>query len=393
MVRTLTKWTFGPAAKTCLIAIGWLAALLLAEMPHGPEHWSADWRTSLLSKKYPAQYSSIALVEINNSTLKRLPYVSPIDRQLLSDLIAAVDAAEPKAIGIDIVFDRATEPRKDDILIDTIKNARSKIVIGVVDRESLEHEAADYQDNFIARTGRQVGHVYLDTSHSSPFVISDHVVREIAEPRKGSTPRAGLAQELAAAVGSKFHVDDSHISWLLPPVDGSETFLTLPADSITGVSPDGVPSLGALLRDKVVLIGGRFPDRDQHLTPLSVRYGTRSSGLFIHAQILRQILDGETLHSFQKWYVQLVIAAVVFVLGWQVSSRYLHTPGSHVAFEVVFALTIILFGFFCFAVFHTLIPFVSVWLAAIAGGTIEHAWRETREFHEVKSKVGYRDAP
>ena len=55
----------------------------------------------------------IVIIAVNEETLARLPYRSPVDRGLLADVIEHVAAAGPKAIGIDILIDQASEPEKD----------------------------------------------------------------------------------------------------------------------------------------------------------------------------------------------------------------------------------------------------------------------------------------
>ena len=99
-----------------------------------------------------------------------------------------------------------------------------------------------------------------------------------------------------------------YISWLLPPRNGSETFLTLPAEQVLERAGATLP-LSDLVRDRIVIVGGDFPDRDQHLTPLSAFTSERTSGLFIHAQVLAQLLDGRSIHPL-SWPLQLLIVTL-----------------------------------------------------------------------------------
>ena len=72
------------------------------------EHWTADWRTAYLSDRATAPNSSIAVVTIDDVTLKNLSS-SPIDRGLLADLVTAIGEAGARAIGLDILFYKPTD--------------------------------------------------------------------------------------------------------------------------------------------------------------------------------------------------------------------------------------------------------------------------------------------
>ena len=61
------------------IAAGFLLLTTLLHLPHGPEHWSADYRTARWSKHPDTQHKRIALVYVTEKTLEVLP-VSFADR-------------------------------------------------------------------------------------------------------------------------------------------------------------------------------------------------------------------------------------------------------------------------------------------------------------------------
>ena len=95
-------------AYVLAIAGGFLLLTTLLHLPHGPEHWSADLRTKYLSTRPQTQHKRIALVYVTEKTLESHAYTSPTDRQLLADLVRAVDAAKPAVIGFDFIIDRPT---------------------------------------------------------------------------------------------------------------------------------------------------------------------------------------------------------------------------------------------------------------------------------------------
>ncbi len=111
------------------------------------------------------------------------------------------------------------------MLIEAIRRARAKVVLAAADeRIGLPKAQIDQQAKFIAATGRPAGYVNLATER-------DWVVRFKAQPPAGSR----LSQELCAAAGRELrrHGPTKHvrrIAWLREPRDGSDTFLTIPAE-------------------------------------------------------------------------------------------------------------------------------------------------------------------
>jgi adenylate cyclase len=288
-MRSLTRPNVISILYVCAFVLCFLLGFFLVDLPHGPEHWSADLRTAWLSTRPTTQHPRIALIYVSDTTLEQSPYLSPVDRKVLSEILRAVDAAGPKAIGLDFIFDRATEPEKDEQLIQSIRQAHAPVVLGALDeRNGPASSEETFQATFLARSGRPAGHLYFD-EHQSPIVISDHVIRNIAPDSKARVPRPSFAEMLARADGETFRPRSDYISWLLPPTDGAQTFLELPAELLVPGSIVSLP-LKSLLQDRIVLIGGNFSDRDQHLTPLSVWNGGRFTGVFVHAQILAQYL-------------------------------------------------------------------------------------------------------
>jgi CHASE2 domain-containing sensor protein len=382
-----TKRLPAPPAKVVFSALGGAALFLLVffliHLPHGPEHWSADLRTAFLSRQLDKQHDRIAMVEITNDTLESYPYLSPIDRKLLADLIRTIDASEPKAIGLDFVFDHATERSKDDELLQAIRDAHAPIVLGALDDDTLPEPARRFQSDFLKDTQRPAGHLYLGEERGNPLIISEHVIRMIATPSVAGRVRTSFAEVLAGLDGSSHQVDDGRlIAWLLPPrtekrslflwlwapESGIETFLTLPVDQLLVHDKNGLP-IETLLRNRFVLIGANFPDRDQHLTPLSVWSEARFSGLFIHAQILAQLLADESLHelSWQK-YIALLLAVGAFGI-W--TGRRERSGHRDLWIELVSVIVLIVISILAFKYGRFIFPFISVllaWSAGIAAG-------------------------
>jgi adenylate cyclase len=350
------------------VAVGALLLATLLHLPHGPEHWSADLRTAHLSKQLATQHPRIALVYVTDETLERVPYAAPTDRQLLADLIRSIDAAGPKAIGLDFVLDRPTEPAKDDALLTAIRGAHAPIVLGAIDGGAPTTRADRFEDDFFGKAKRPVGHFFFG-DHHQVLVISDNVVRTTASPTFRPEGRKSFAEVLAdAASVHPTPPGSDYIAWLQPPKDGSETFLTLSADTIldNGTAAAKLP-LADLLKDKIVLIGGNFFDRDQHLTPFSVVTEHRYPGVFIHAQILAQLLDGRSLGVLSEFW-QFVLIALAACLGFWSGRRV----GEQFLFvELASVAALILLGILAFSYLDLIFPYTGVllaWLASASGG-------------------------
>jgi adenylate cyclase len=350
------------------IAGGFLLLTWLLHLPHGPEHWSADFRTAHWSKHPETQHKRIALVYVTEKTLEPYPYLSPTNRLLLADIVKAVDAAGPAAIGLDFIIDRKTEPANDDSLVAAVRNAKAPVVLGAVD-DDFPHRPGDgksFQAEYLEKANRSVGHLYFENDHRT-LVIGDQVVRMMAKPGVSRSHPESFAEQLAQKAGSYPKPKSEYISWLLQPTDHTETFFTLSAEQVLGKTEGPALPLKDLLGDRIVLIGGNFPDRDQHLIPLSVGDGRRYPGLFIHAQILAQIIDQRSLSLLSK-PVQVIVFLLATALGFWVGRRQTRI---HLFTELVSVVALILIGIVAFVYADLIFPYTGMlltWLAGVSAG-------------------------
>ena len=163
---------------------------VLVDFPHDSEHWTHDLVTSVFSISRKSQHDSIVLVYVSDETLAGppyVPYVSPVDRELLAKLVSAIDQAEAGVIGLDIILDRHTELNKDEMLRRAFRHTRAKMVLGAIDEPKT---GSPVQSGFFFATvdGKDpdIGYLYFDEHHSS-LVISDHVIRVAGDTRRVCT--------------------------------------------------------------------------------------------------------------------------------------------------------------------------------------------------------------
>jgi len=358
----------------CVVAAGLTGASLLGVSPEGPDEWTYDWRTLFFSQSADRPREDIAIILIDEESMREYDYISPIDRGLVAKLLQGLDTAAPKAVGLDFIYDRRSEDDKTEALINAIKTMRSPIVFGAIDGRIRGFKAEDlrYQEEFIAKTGREAGHVFF-ARQLDQLKIGDQVVRYIGERAPAPPHRKSIAQLLVEKSGATAPMEPAspYVAWLLPP-PGSDLF---PLFRVPRHRPDApaetiLPeSWRQALRGKIVLIGGDFVDRDKHLTPLSVLDGAKMPGVVVQAQILAQLRDGRSIHEV-PWQTELALLAVVALLGFIVSSFISVKRYDWLVYFCGLAALVAL-GVAIFSVYTVIIPTTSLffaWTAGVTGG-------------------------
>jgi CHASE2 domain-containing sensor protein len=345
-------------------------------LPHEPDKFIYDWKVSLLSKTIAAQRRDIAIIYIDDASLSRYPYKSPIDRALLAAVIRAVDRTKPKAIGVDIIFDRPTEQDRDDALLDALHQAHSPIVLIRTDaKESgVRRRALEWQEHFLKSADKIVANPFLGAEDSS-LSLSDYVIRDMAafDERDDRYPPFALA--LARIAGDRQYPANQLIDWLLPPADGREVFLTFVAPALDKVSAadDGdelvPPFMQKALSDRIVIIAGDVAGVDWYRVPMTVSNNLEAPGGYIHAQILAQLLDGRQIKDLPEALTTAIVFLTTFLLYFAIETLGERHPEIIIEF-VVIGLAM-LFGVLLFWLFRLNFPssqLAMVWLLAALSG-------------------------
>jgi adenylate cyclase len=329
-----------------------LATLLLADLAprYAPgllrfEHYMGDVRTALLSDQLPSQHPSVAIVAITDDTLAGYRTYLPVDRDLLARVVEAVDAAGAKVIGLDFLFTTPAADGNEILLIEAIRRARAKVVLAAADeRIALSEAQRDKQQAFFREVDRSGGYSNLATER-------DSVVRFMAQPNtidKPAYPKS-FAALLAESAGVTPSQDRARIAWLRAPRDGSDTFLTISAETLLRPADDPVVQvLRAGLKDKIVLVGGMLREIDTHLTPLTNRHEEKMHGVVIHAHMLAQMVDGRSIGQLETEAASLrlalaAVAALGFLVGWSFRRRRKGLLAGGVASAVIIAIDTIVF--------------------------------------------------
>lgn len=373
----LDRAGFSKINKKLSILIVAVCLALLAGMFYAPvrtwissvEHWTADWRTSLLSDLVEGTHSGIAVVVITNQTLAAYPYQSPTPRDLIAKLVSAADDAGGRVIGLDFYFARPTEAERDQALITAVNGARSPVVLGAIDKRHKQFNDREFkfQDAFLAKMNADVG--YIDLQHEN-----DDVVR-YTSLSVDSKYQDSFAALLAAKSGSQKHHSRERIAWLRGSGRGGDAFTTIPAEDLLefGKSQEQAKQISERISGRTVLISGEYPYLDRHRIPLSIWSGEKLSGVKIHAHIVAQQLDDRHYSELTPKKANFLIAGVALVgglLGWLFARRKMDFLGLTAA-----TIGLVILDALIYSQLRVILPFTLALWAWVLGVTAGHHLR------------------
>jgi adenylate cyclase len=368
-----------PLVLSAIFAL--ISTLILADLAprYAPgllrfEHYMGDVRTAFLSDQLPTQHPNVAVVTITDDTITGYKTILPVDRHLLARVVDALDAAGAKVIGLDFLFALSAPDDNELLLVDSLRRARAKVVLAAADeRIGLSEAQREKQKSFIGDAGRPGGYANLATER-------DSVVRFMAQPNPEGTPAfpKSFAALLAESAGFVPGAWRPRIAWLRTPRDGSDTFLTVPAEMLLRPADDPVAkSLRDGLKDKIVLIGGALRDIDAHLTPLTNNPDEKMHGVAIHAHVVAQMVDGRSIGQLDTNSLALRLAlagvtAFAFLVGWRYRNRRQGLLASGVASAVIIAVDTIVF--WQFRIILPLVLAVAAWFLGEFSGHYIGRW-------------------
>ena len=361
-------------AAPLLLALGiaFVVTLIFRVFPFwNAEEAVADARLALLGPAAAEQNAQVALVTITEDTLALLPYRSPVDRALLADVTLALKAAGARAIGFDILFDRPTEPDKDEAFLSAVRGDGAPVVLAWADSSlGLDDAQVTTLEAFIGLSGARAAVPLL-------VIDADGTVRRLSPYDRAGKP--SLATELARASGDTPPRIDGRISYLRPPADGTDTFLSMPAHAVIPLSLAQPEMMKTLFGGKIVLVGADLPLEDRHRTPFAVLgedSNGRMAGVAIHAQMVAQMLDGRRIH--EGWWMAALLNLVFAAWGavWALGEHKGWAKAAAMAGGLAVLWT---GGFLAFASGALLLPLVAPTAAGVlsfGGASVLSAWRE-----------------
>ena len=377
----------------CVLAI--LAALALSYAPLRAkldriEYWTADWRTLLLADRTGAQHPRIVLVVFDPATFDG-GVISPIPRDTHAQVLRALDAMGPKAIGLDFYFVASQGADRDDAMLAALHEIKTPIVLGAIDEHTTEfneHQRA-YQDKFLADAGRTAGYLALKYDPG-------HIVRRTSAPHPQSPFKEAFARQVAMAAGAPLtgpgtSSSSTHIAWLVGPNRDTEPFLKVSAKGLLpGADEARLKELADRIKGNIVLTGIDMPNSDHHDTALSVWTGDKMLGAMIHAHILAQLLDNRyftELAGRERWMWLSAVGLIGLVLGWSLRGKRAAFLNFSVATAILVAIDAV-----CYSGLRIVLPFaltLAVWLIGVMLG--QHlrvlAWWATARPRDTGAKT------
>lgn len=256
--------------------------------------------TSMLALKSSVEVKDYKLSDLyysvaNNSLPKRnsddivMVAIDGLSREEITALLYDIKAAEPKAIGIDVVFEYRYDG--DSSLIEVTSDPN------VVMAKSFDPK----KENAINKS------YFCDSnhlSHSGMANLEDGVIRNYrVQFEVGDSVYPSFAAEVAKVAGYDIGNRESGEAGIYYP---ALDFWTLGPDMFI----DQYESCVELIKGKIVLVGDTANRFDLHQTPI----GTMG-GLTIHAAILETIVGEHGIRNTSTWFNWLVaiISCAIFV--------------------------------------------------------------------------------
>ncbi|MBL4721972.1 MAG: adenylate/guanylate cyclase domain-containing protein [Alphaproteobacteria bacterium] len=287
------------------------------------EYWTRDIRDILLSP-WEKVRDDIVIFGITEETLNALPYRSPVDRGFLADLLNHIAKQNPRAVALDILFDRPTEPEKDAAFLKALQDFPAPVFVSYGDvSDSITQTQFDYMGRYLKDVGKGYANLLFDTN--------DATVRWInTRHEAGESEHMGLSAEVASVLGATIPESSIPLDYLVGPDLETSAFKIIPAH----IAPM-MPKQFLNLENKIVMIGGVLRETDRYRTPFAsaLQFSGQSfkkeakgktvqtegaagviPGLLIHAHALAQLLDGRRMVILPlPW--EIAITALIALAG------------------------------------------------------------------------------
>jgi adenylate cyclase len=250
----------------------------------------------------------IALVVFTDETLKRVEKRSPLDRKTLADALTAIDAMNPKAIGIDILIDQTQ--REDPILIEAFRRMKTPTYLAYASNATNPEQIEVWQEEFLTNFLKQAG---------AGGAVRPTSIRLSTDPdnviRRWPAHPAGLPDLFATSLAPfrpQFKDYKRSIAFRMPKSEEYPVFSKLPIDLFAS---ELAPAMRSQIEGRYVLIGGDIQDLDDYETPMYRGNGQMTKGLEVHAHLLAQLLDGRMPGQISPWSLWLAALFVVTAGG------------------------------------------------------------------------------
>ena len=368
-----------PALAFILIWVGCSVAGFL--MPKGisvfdfVEKWLADIRLTTIGDTMEPR-SDIVIFTITEDTLALHPYRFPVDRGMLADAIDRFNKAGVRAIGLDILFDQATEAEKDQRLTNAVTKSAAPVIVGwASEADALTEKQVTYLSQYLP-----------DAIHAPSNLMKDAGDGAVRWLYPGLQEKNGYRDAFAPALARVAGVDPSRkpldLYYRRGPDGNTTPFPTFPLHLLPNL-PE------AWYAGKIVLIGADLPNEDRHRTPFASPLGIDAGslpGVVIHGFALAQLIDGVNFNrgnAILGLIVTLAISGIGIIIALLRSSVMVRLS--------ICGLSLLIFwgaGFGLFAVGGVLLPLFAPTAAfgtaiALSTAVIAQRYKLKKQFAEA----------
>ena len=249
------------------------------------------------------QDNRIIMVVYTDETLEAVAKRSPLDRKMLADALRAIDAMNPKAIGIDILIDQAQD--EDPLLIDAFRRLKTPTYLAFASNATNPDYMRVWQEDFLTNFLLQTrpGPVRPTSILLQPD--ADNVIRRWPDQPRTLPP---LFANSLTPVNPQFREYQRSIAFRMPRSEEYPVFSKLPIDIFAS---ELAPAMREQIEGRYVLIGGDIQDLDDYETPMTKATGVFTKGLEVHAHLLAQLLDGRMPAAIPGWALWIAALGVV----------------------------------------------------------------------------------
>lgn len=253
------------------------------------------------------QDDRIVLVVYTDETLEAVAKRSPLDRRTLANALTAIDAMNPKAIGIDILIDQPQE--EDPLLIEAFRGLETPTYLAFASNATNPDYMRVWQEEFLTRF---IGQIAAGPAQPTSIMLqpdADNVIRRWPAMPPELPP---LFANALSPEKTGFRDYQRAIDFRLPNSTEYPVFSKLPIDILAG---DLAPAMREQIEGRYVLIGGDIQDLDDYETPMTRMTGEFTKGIEVHAHLLAQLLDGRMPAEIPGWALTIAALGVVVAGG------------------------------------------------------------------------------
>ena len=280
----------------------------------------------------------VVAVVFFDETLYQLEKRSPLPRDVIASALRYLDDMNPKAIGIDILFDQPQEADFD--LIETLRAMKTPVSVAYANtktnQDDIQAQQQEYLEAFLAELEGSNSHassIRLDAAFGAtrvwpsiepglPAVLGRSMVSDAGGPVSRFENYEGAIEFRRSLYEDQSDDGEGAASETGTADVSAPLFSALDISLFIDPDPAILPFLAEQIEGKYVLIGGDIVDYDRKEVTFTSIDGEEPAGIYVHAEMIAQILDGNALSPISdavKWALAILVvvtAILIALLEW-----------------------------------------------------------------------------